>query len=311
MTAGIAAISYVLPGDAVPIEQLDARTLLETPVDVLRDFGFEGAHISDVPADELALRATQQLLGEHAIDPESIDALYFAGAIPQSHRVATGGQLEDFSYPVARLQYECGLTNAATAAVGQTGCTGLMSAIDFAAAQLHANPAWRRVICVSADVLPAAARREIIVNVISDGACAVLVERDAARNRILATRRVSKGYYWDATARTNEIIAAYFPTARHIVRDILASLSLTPADITLVIPHNVSRRSWNILLPLVGFSADRLFADNIGRKGHVIAADNYINLKDAADAGRVRQGDRLLLFNFGFGAAWAATVLEA
>jgi 3-oxoacyl-[acyl-carrier-protein] synthase-3 len=311
VTFGISAISYVLPGASVPLEELAAQGKLVTPVDILRDFGFEHVHISDVPADELALRALKQLLSQHAIDPESIDALLFAGAIPQSHRVATGGRLQDFSYPVARLQYECGLTNATTMAIAQTGCTGLMAAIDVAAAHLLTNPPAQRAICVSADVLPADAPREIIVNVISDGACAVLVERDARRNRILGTRRVGKGYYWDATERTNEIIAAYFPTARNIIRDLLASLTLTPAEIALVIPHNVSRRSWNILLPLIGLAPHQLFADNIGRKGHVIAADNYINLKDAADAGRIRDGDRLLLFNFGFGAAWAATLLEA
>ncbi len=311
MTFGISAIAYVLPGASVPLEELAARGKLATPVDVLRDFGFEYVHVSTVPADELALQALQRLLSEYDLDPESIDALFFAGAIPQSHWIATGGTLQDFSYPVARLQYECGLTHATTMAIGQAGCTGLMAAIEVATAYLHSNPAARRAVCVSADVLPDGAAREIIINVISDGACAVMVERDSPRNRILGTRRVSKGYYWDATERNNEIIAAYFPTARNIIRDLLASLRLTAEDISVVIPHNVSRRSWNILLPLIGLAPDQLFADNIGRKGHVIAADNYINLKDAADAGRFRDGDRLLLFNFGFGAAWAATVLEA
>jgi 3-oxoacyl-[acyl-carrier-protein] synthase III len=207
-TVGIPAISYVLPGALIPLEELAAQDKLETPVDVLRDFGFESVHISNVPADELALQALQRLLADHAVDPESIDALFFAGAIPQSHRVATGGRLEDFSYPVARLQYECGLTNAVTAAVAQTGCTGLMAAIDFAVAHLHDNPRWR---ASSASAPTSSARRptRIIVNVISDGACAVLVGA-TPRERILATRRVSKGYYWDATARTNGIIAAYF-----------------------------------------------------------------------------------------------------
>jgi 3-oxoacyl-[acyl-carrier-protein] synthase III len=58
-------------------------------------------------------------------------------------------------------------------------------------------------------------------------------------------------------------------------------------------------------------STDRLFADNIASKGHVIAADNFINLKDAWDRGRIAAGDRLLLFNFGFGASWACLLLEA
>lgn len=309
--AGLSAISCVLPGERVPLEALAGAGLLDTSVDVLREFGFEGAHVSDVPADDLAVRAVQALLSETALDPESIDAVYYAGALPSSHRVATAGPLEDFSYPAARVQYECGLINATTAGIAQAGCTGLMAAIDFAAGYLATTPSATRVICVSADVLPAGAKREIIVNVISDGACAVLVERAAARNRILASRRISKGYYWDATARTNEIIAAYFPTARTIVRDTVAAAGLTLDDIALVVPHNVSRRSWSLLLPLVGMRADRLFADNIARKGHVIAADNFINLKDAAESGRLREGERALLFNFGFGAAWAAMVIEA
>jgi 3-oxoacyl-[acyl-carrier-protein] synthase III len=308
---GISGISYILPGELVPLEQLAAEGALLSPIDVLRDFGFQGAHVSDIPADELALAALRRLLAETAVDPESVDALFYAGAIPSSHAVATGSPLQDFSYPVARLQYECGLINAATAGVSQTGCTGLMAAIDFAAAHLVANPFANRVICVSADVLPAGRPREIITNVISDGACAVLVQRNATRNRMLASRRISKGYYWDATIKQNEIIAAYFPTGRAIVLETLASIGLTPDDVALIVPHNVSRRSWSILLPLAGLRTDRLFDDNIGRRGHVIAADNFINLKDACGAGRLHAGDRVLLFNFGFGAAWAAMIVEA
>jgi 3-oxoacyl-[acyl-carrier-protein] synthase-3 len=106
-------------------------------------------------------------------------------------------------------------------------------------------------------------------------------------------------------------VAAYFPTARTIVRDTLSGRGLNADDIALIVPHNVSLRSWQILLPLLGMSVDRLFADNIAAKGHVIAADNFINLKDAADRGRIAAGDRLLLFNFGFGANWACLLLEA
>ena len=43
---------------------------------------------------------------------------------------------------------------------------------------------------------------------------------------------------------------------------------------------------------------------------HVIAADNWINLRDAAETGRLHHGDKLLLFTFGFGANWACMVLE-
>ena len=309
---GIPAIAYALPERAVDLQTLDARGLLDSPVESLAQFGFECIYLSDRPADELALVALRRLIKEHDIDPESIDLLLYAGAIPESHRVADGcGALEGFNYPVARLQYECGLTNATPIGIGQSGCTGLMSAVALAADRLRASPEARRVICVSADVLPAGRKREIIYNVISDGACAVLVERDAARNRILAHRHVAKGYYWEAAARRNEIVAAYFPTARTIVRDTLDQQGMSADDIALIVPHNVSLRSWHILLPLLGMSPDRLFADNIAARGHVIAADNFINLADAWDRGRIAAGDRLLLFNFGFGANWACLLLEA
>jgi 3-oxoacyl-[acyl-carrier-protein] synthase III len=309
---GITAIGYALPEHAVDLRTLDERGLLDSPVDVLAQFGFRCIHVSDRPADELALIALRRLIDEHEVDPESVDALLYAGAIPESHRVADAGSaLEGFNYPVARLQYECGLINASTIGIGQAGCTGLMSAVAIAADHLRANPLARRVICVSADVLSADRKREIIFNVISDGACALLVERDGVRNRILAYRHVAKGYYWDAAARKNEIVASYFPTARTIVRDTLDARGLSASDIALIVPHNVSLRSWQILLPLLGMSLDRLFADNIAAKGHVIAADNFINLKDAADRGKIAAGDRLMLFNFGFGANWACLLLEA
>jgi 3-oxoacyl-[acyl-carrier-protein] synthase-3 len=310
--AGITAVTYMLPRAFVELPTLEDRGLLQSQASVLAEFGFDRVYVSDEPADELALGALRQLLDQEHLDPESIDALFYAGAIPQSHRIGTdGAPLEDFAYPVARLQYEGGLTGAAAIGVSQAGCTGLMTAVALAVDRLRARPEASRIICVSADVLPAGACREIIYNVISDGACAVLVERDAPRNRILAYRHITKGYYWNAGASRNELIAAYFPTARTMLRDTLQRLGLTTEDVALVLPHNVSLRSWQILLPLLGIPIERLFGDNIAAKGHVIAADNFINLKDASDAGRLRAGDRLLLFNFGFGANWASLVLEA
>jgi 3-oxoacyl-[acyl-carrier-protein] synthase-3 len=308
---GIAAVAYRLPDAFIDLRELDARGLLESSAAAMEDFGFRGAHISDRPADQLAMEALQQLIARERLDRDSIDLLIYAGAIPASHHVAAGGSLEGFAYPATRLLFEVGLDRAIAMGISQTGCTGLISATSLAVDHLRAHPESNRVICVSADVLPSGARREIIYNVISDGACALLVERHATRNRILGLRQITKGYYWNPESSRNELVAAYFPTARTLVNRTLHDLGLTGGDVALIVPHNVSLRSWQILLPLLGMPLDRLFADNIGRKGHVIAADNFINLKDAWDEGRIRSGDRLLLFNFGFGANWSCVALEA
>lgn len=308
---GITAIAYVLPEITMDLDAAASRGLLDSPASVLADFGFRRVHVGDRPAHEMARDAVRGLLAEQHLDPESIDALFFAGALPSSHFIDDGGALAGFNYPAASLQYECGLMNATALGISQAGCTGLMSAVALAADHLRANADAARVICVSADVLPAGAKREIIYNVVSDGACALLVERGATTNRIVAFRCTTKGYYWDATAGRNEIVASYFPTARAIVQDTIGELGMTGRDVSAVIPHNVSLRSWHILLPMLDIPLERLYGENIARKGHVIAADNFINLKDAWSDGRIATGDTLLLFNFGFGANWAAMVLVA
>jgi len=312
MRAALSAIEYILPEAAATLAELERSGRIETPAERLCAFGFDRIRISAEPAETLAARAIARLLETTGIDPASVDALFHAGALPVSQAVRGPGThvLEGFNYPVTKLQYELGLERAFVSGVSQAGCTGLMTAIRLATDFLAAHPSAARVICSSADVLPAGASREFMYNVISDGACAVLVERDGPRNRILAHRHVTKGYYWDATSMKNEIIAAYFPTAQRVVHDTLDGIGLARGDIARVIPHNVSLRSWEILMGLLELPRERLFADNIAPNGHVIAADNFINLKDAADRGLVRPGDRLLLFNFGFGANWACMVLE-
>src|SRR5688572_7353787 len=312
MSIGISAIEYAIPDTRVSLEELAGTRRLDTDPAQLRAFGFDVARVSVQPVETLAHEALKRLLVSTRHAPESIGALFHAGAIPASHVVSggSGSVIEGFHYPAARLQYEFGLVNAVAVGVGQVGCAGLMTAIRLAAGFLKSTADTDAVICSSADVLPSNATREFIYNVVSDGACALMVQRNSDSNRILAHRQITKGYYWDAVSLKNEIVAAYFPTAQHLVRTTLADAGLAAADIDWVIPHNVSLRSWEILVRLLDIPRDRVFLDNIADKGHVIAADNFINLKDATDRGLLRSGQRLLLFTFGFGANWACMVLE-
>lgn len=307
---GVTAIEYVLGADAVSVEELGNRGLLETPASRLLEFGFHCVRVSSEPSHELGLRAARKLLEGASVDPESVDAIFYVGATPLSHAVTTNDPRSAFNYPVAHLQYELELTRAITTGVSQLGCAGLMTAVSMARNFLIANESASRVVCVSSDVFPAGSRREMIYNVISDGACALLVEKGAKKNRILDYRQVTKGYYWDLTTKKNEIAAAYFPTARAIMQDGMRDCGIDWPSLGLILPHNVSLRSWEILLGLIGAPAEKLFSANIARFGHVIAADNFINLRDAEDGGRIHATDKLLLFTFGFGANWACMLLE-
>lgn len=318
---GIAGVSYRLPATAIGLEELETRGALRSPATTLAGFGFRRVHLAETEtALEMALAAARDLLAETRTDPAEVGAVLYAGALASSSTLAgpspDGAALhlpevaDLFRYPASRLQAELDLVHAAAIGIGQQACATVFSALRIGRAMLLAEPDLGAVLCVAADRFPPGASREMVYNVVSDGASAALLRRGCPANRILACGHVTKGACWDAGGMESEIIAAYFPTARSVIHATLDRAGLKPDDIAWIVPHNVSLRSWKILLGVLGLPRDRLFADNIARVGHTIASDNLLNLRDLLDSGRLRKGDRLLLFTFGFGLNWSCMVVE-
>jgi len=316
---GISGIAYALPACRRSLSELAALGQLESDPSLLAQFGFDGVYVAEAETPyELALAAASRLLTEQHVAAERIDALLYCGTsslafAPRGTTSDAAGRLATsrrFQYPATRLQYDLGLERASTIALDQLACTSLFAAVRLARAMIAVGDA-QSVLCVSAEFFPECAGREAIFNCTADAGCAVLVEAGANRNRILLSAEITKGYYWDADVLRNEIVASYFPTAKHVIDDTLSRAGWSPADVTWVIPHNVSVRSWEILLGLTGIPRARLWDRNVARIGHTLAGDNFINLRDAIDDGSVRAGDRLLLFSYGYGAHWTALAVEA
>jgi len=305
---GLRGLGTALPERFSPLAELP----LVSPVERLADFGFEGAWLAEDPAG-LAVRAGRNALADAGISPDEVDVLLTAGALPQAHQrpstQPTGGVLDAFCYSASWLQEELGLDRAAVCGIAQQGCAGMFSALRTARALLVAEPELQHVLCVGADVLPPGACREILYNVISDAGCAVVVSREKVRQRWLGFQQISKGYYWDVPAKQSEIVAAYFPTGRMAIAEVLLHLDLKPDDIDLVIPTGVNATSWPILLRLCGIPEDRLYHPR-RNLGHTIAADSFLFLEEARAAGCLRPGMRVLLFAYGFGSSWCALMLQ-
>lgn len=319
---GIDAVTYWLPEHAPTLAELEQRGALRGPASTLASFGFERARVAQSESHvDMAMSAVTQLLNETGTSPDAVDLVLYAGALTSSSTMecapAPSGSvlhmrdvMDFFKYPASRVQSELDLSNATVAGIDQQGCAAIFSAVRLARATLLAEPDVNTVLCVSADKLPHESPREVVYNLVSDGACAMLVRRNPKHNRLVAMHQVTKGAFWDSGSLENEIIAAYFPTARTVIEDTLRKANITLADVDWVIPHNVSLRSWEILLGLIECPREKLFSQNIGRVGHTIAADNFINLRDVTDAGMLRKGDVLLLFTFGYGLNWSCMVLE-
>lgn len=308
---GLAALAYYLPPKTLSLETLARTGRIESNRKTLREFGFSKVRVAErASAHDLAERAVARLFRRSRIRPADVDVILYASALPIGIPRNPASPAALFHYPATLLQYRFGMPQASVIGISQAGCVSFLSATRLAADMIRAEPPIHRVLCVSSDVLPPAGKREVLYNLISDAACAAIVERRSERNRLVAFSQVTKGFYWDSENKGNEIIASYFPTARFVIQDALEKARLRLSDIRLIIPHNVNRKSWEILLKLLGARKTQFFGRNIGAKGHTIAADNIINLLDAIQSRRIRRGDYVLLFTFGFGAHWACMVLQ-
>jgi 3-oxoacyl-[acyl-carrier-protein] synthase III len=315
----IRGIDYAFPAESRSVRELAVAGMLASEPEVLEGFGFDRVHVATAESPyDLALEAAGRLLDAEGIDPGGVGLLVYSGA-PGAAAFASGTDggssdflrtTERFRFPATRLQYELGLLDASVISVDQLACTGLFGAIRVARG-ICLSEGLDLALCVSAEFFPADAGREAIFNCTSDAACAVLIERGGGRNRLVAATHVTKGYYWDADALHDEVVASYFPTARHVIERTIRAAGWSASDVDWVIPHNVARRSWQILLALAGLTGARIWSQNVARDGHTLAGDNFINLRDALASGRIRPGERLLLFSYGYGAHWTALALEA
>jgi 3-oxoacyl-[acyl-carrier-protein] synthase III len=316
---GLSGVAGILPPRHHDLTELTAMGLLSSSPEALSAFGFERAHLCDAtyPPGEMALDAARAALSDAGLQPHEVDVLVWASARPESHlcaadratRTDAGGVMQGFRYSSAWLQDALDLHNAEVMAVAQQGCATMFAALRVARAILLAEPGRQHALCVGVDVLPPGAPREILYNVVSDAACAVVVSRECATDNWLGYRQLSRGYYWDPAACGPEIVAAYFPTAKIVIEQLLADEDLRPSDVDVVVATGVNRSSWDILMRLVGIPEDRLFR-GLPSFGHTITSDSFLYLEELRRLGQIQRGSRLLLFTYGFGSSWCGLLLE-
>jgi 3-oxoacyl-[acyl-carrier-protein] synthase-3 len=316
---GLRSVAAVLPPETRTLRQLQEDNRLISEVSSLEALGFEKIHVATGQYDAgwLALEAAQKALTTARLTPDEIDLVIWASALPDNHvrpqAIKPTSEMDQllsrFNYNASWLQETLGLDRARVTGIAQQGCAGMFSALASAQAFLTADPRLRNVLCVGVDVLPPHAPREILYNLISDAACAVILSKEEVQCTWQAFHQVSKGYYWNIVEKQKEIIASYFPTSRIVIRELLSQARLEPQDMTWILPTGVSQSSWSILARLIGVKEEKIYRAPVSF-GHTVAADNLLHLQSLIESGRARPGDKLMLFTYGFGSTWAGLILE-
>lgn len=265
--------------------------------------------------NESAYDLARRALLASQIDTDLIDCIVYSTCLPQNGSLTGTAEFESsrdvkhlMNFPASHLQADFDMHDAFVIGLNQQACTGMIGSIRLARNMLLAEPELEHALCITADRFPPGARYEQAYNLISDGAAACQVSRQPGGFRILAVHQITNGAM--AQADDDSTVGSYFNYTHRAISETLARAELEMRDIRWVIPQNTNRKAWQILAGLLQIPTDRAWFESMPRCGHVISADNIINLAELERSDRLHKGDRLLLFMAGFGSNWQCLVLE-
>jgi 3-oxoacyl-[acyl-carrier-protein] synthase-3 len=89
----------------------------------------------------------------------------------------------------------------------------------------------------------------------------------------------------------------------------LTANDMTPADISLFIPHQANRRIIDATAKRLGLDEDRVFI-NLHNYGNTSSASIPISLDEANRAGSMKAGDIVLLDAFGGGFTYGSVLMR-
>jgi 3-oxoacyl-[acyl-carrier-protein] synthase-3 len=113
------------------------------------------------------------------------------------------------------------------------------------------------------------------------------------------------------SASDDETVGSYFNYTCKLVHEALERAGVALADIRWVVPQNTNRKAWEILSRLLGLGEEQAWFPSMATTGHVISADNIINLAALGESGQLESGDKVLTFMAGYGSNWQCALLEA
>ncbi|MFD7908820.1 3-oxoacyl-ACP synthase III family protein [Kitasatospora sp. NPDC059722] len=179
---------------------------------------------------------------------------------------------------------------------------------------LTANPADRDLSILVGDgagavvLVPGPVDRVRAWNLGADGSCKDSLKVLAGGSRMPVSEETVRAGLHYAQINGNEI---YLNAVRYTVRTIRETLEqakVSALDVDHVVPHQANIRIINSVLNHTGIPADRLVA-NLDRYGNTASGSVPIALAEALDAGRIKDGDTVLLAGFGAGMTWGSMLL--
>ena len=270
-----------------------------------------------------AVRAARQAIERARLDPTDIDLLLCATVTPDQILPSTG----------CIVQAELGAHNAAAMDV-VAACSGFLYGVSLADSMIRTGQV-RNAVVVGAEILTQYVDytdRQTCV-LFGDGAGAAVLGPVEGSRGILASKIKSDGRYEEQlfspgggtrkkpTAETlaagdhyfkmkgNELFKVAVRSMAEISREVLERAGVKSDDISLFIPHQANQRITEAVADRLNVDLSRVYS-NIAVHGNTSSASIPIALDECVEAGRIKEGDLVLLASFGGGVTWGAVLLR-
>ncbi|MGC8500767.1 MAG: beta-ketoacyl-ACP synthase III [Leptospirillia bacterium] len=270
----------------------------------------------DESTSDLAVMAATKALAAAGLSPSDLDGILLATATP------------DLLFPSSAclVQARLGASRAFAFDLNAV-CSGFVYAMTVAKSMVESGAA-SRLLVIGSEVMSRSLdwsdRGTAIL--FGDGAGAVVVEASSVARRGLETFRVrADGRHWEMIhvpgggarktgepptirMKGGETFKMAVRQLQESVEEVLAASGVSASEISLLVPHQANIRIIDALAGRLGLPPEKVMV-NIDRYGNTSAASIPVALDEAVRAGRVREGERVLLTAFGAGVTWGSGLL--
>jgi 3-oxoacyl-[acyl-carrier-protein] synthase III len=270
-----------------------------------------------------AVKAAREAIEKARIDPTEIDLLICATVTPDQILPSTA----------CLIQAEIGASNAAAFDLA-AACSGFLYGLTLANSMIRAGQT-KYALVIGAEVLTQYVDytdRSTCV-IFGDGAGAAVLGSVDPSKGILSTRIKSDGRFAEqlfspgggtrlkpsaetlATGqhffkmRGNELFKVAVRSMAEISREVMDEAGIGADDVDLFIPHQANQRITDAVAKNLGVDETRVYS-NIAMHGNTSAASIPIALDECVTAGRLSDGDLLLMTSFGGGVTWGGVLVR-
>lgn len=266
----------------------------------------------------------------------ALKALEAAGvAADELDLIIIGTLTPDFPFPATAciVQQNIGASKAACFDLS-AACSGFIYALATAEKFMQGGGV-KKALVIGAEVLSRIVdwtdRNTCLL--FGDGAGAVVLEAVEGDSGLLSTHIHTDGNYWEIlyqkgcgsrhpasqqnlddrliylTMHGNEVFKLAVRAMGEVSLEALAANGLTADDVSLFIPHQANQRIIDAIGKRLSIGAERVYV-NLHRYGNTSAASIPIALDEAYRAGRIKDGDVVLMTAFGGGLTWGSAAVR-